>query len=363
MTAVPLPPGYVRATIPAPLPSKLNLEDNVKEQIRLLTKRSLFKDVLSILGDYSVIFLLFALGIYFQNAWSWLVLGILMATRQHGLLILMHEATHGRILTNNYWNVRLSNFLFSWPFILDSLGYRNIHLKHHRYLYTEDDPDIAGIQRTYAGQFPKTRLGMVWLIIREFLIGYLLTIKYLIDTNLNGGPAGKMNKPEKSVEQLLREEGEKKKMQKRGDPNEVGCTMQEFLSYYALLFVFLTLTQTWSIFFWLWVFPMSSWLQVILRLRFVAEHFGVSKKDALNLTRNTLSHPLEGYLLTPHNVNYHIVHHLYPNLPSYNLPKVHKLLCEASEEYRKNAHTSYSILGVIDECTLKGQEEAAKKVD
>jgi len=216
-------------------------------------------------------------------------------------------------------------------------------MKHHRYLYTDDDPDISGIGRTYAGQFPKSMWGMVWLVVREYLLGYILTIKYLIDTNLNGGPA--------SATSLSSLSSEDQKDKRKAD--EARSSMATFVSYYIIMFSAVTAFGVWGPFFWLWIFPMASWLQVILRLRFVAEHFGVDKTDALNLSRNNLSHWIEGWLMTPHNVNLHIAHHIYPNVPCYNLPALHKLLWERSQQYRDKAHHSYGLVQVLYDCTQR----------
>lgn len=333
--------GTPKVTIDTLQPvNPLVLDEDTKAQIRVLTKRSFIRDLITIGGNYAWIAVIFAAGMYWQNVYAWAVLGFLMATRQHGLLILMHEATHGRILKSNYWNTRLSNFLFSWPFVLDSLGYRQIHMKHHRYLYTDDDPDIYNIGRTYAGQFPKSMWGMVWLVVREYLLGYILTIKYLIDTNLNGGPASTATMSSEDQKDIRK-------------ADEARCSMATFVSYYVVMFSVVTAFGLWSPFFWLWIFPMATWLQVVLRLRFVSEHFGVDKTDALNLSRNNLSHWLEGWLLTPHNVNYHIAHHIFPNVPCYNLPRLHALLWERSQQYRERAHHSYGLHQVLYECTVR----------
>ncbi|MBM2841879.1 MAG: fatty acid desaturase, partial [Bacteroidetes bacterium] len=43
------------------------------------------------------------------------------------------------------------------------------------------------------------------------------------------------------------------------------------------------------------------------------------------------------------NINYHLEHHLYPGVPWYNLPKLHRLL---QQDYRKagsSVYTSYTI--------------------
>ena len=71
----------------------------------------------------------------------------------------------------------------------------------------------------------------------------------------------------------------------------------------------------------LWILPLVTVVQAILRLRAIAEH-GATTDFSSPLTAartNVLPAWLE-WLLFPHHVNYHIEHHLYASVPHYNLP-------------------------------------------
>ena len=73
-------------------------------------------------------------------------------------------------------------------------------------------------------------------------------------------------------------------------------------------------------------------------IRSVAEHFGELGYDhLLSSTRTIHANPLERFFLAPHNVSYHLEHHLYPGVPFYNLPALHQMLME-EEEYEEKAH-------------------------
>jgi fatty acid desaturase len=65
----------------------------------------------------------------------------------------------------------------------------------------------------------------------------------------------------------------------------------------------------------------------------------------LNTTRHVDATWLERLVLAPINVNYHLAHHLYPSVPFYNLPKLHKRLM-AYEVFREHAHITNSYLGI-----------------
>src|SRR5262249_49497974 len=77
----------------------------------------------------------------------------------------------------------------------------------------------------------------------------------------------------------------------------------------------------------LWVLPLATVLQAILRLRAICEHGALTDYSSpLTAARTNLPTVWERFFLFPHHVNYHIEHHLYPAVPHYRLPKLHAAL-------------------------------------
>jgi fatty acid desaturase len=77
----------------------------------------------------------------------------------------------------------------------------------------------------------------------------------------------------------------------------------------------------------LWIVPLLTVTQVILRLRAICEHGALTDfSSPLTAARTNLPTWWQRYLLFPHHVNYHIEHHLYPAVPHYYLPKLHDAL-------------------------------------
>src|SRR2546423_15166123 len=74
----------------------------------------------------------------------------------------------------------------------------------------------------------------------------------------------------------------------------------------------------------LWVLPLVTVVQAILRLRAIAEHGATTDfSSPLTAARTNLGPAWLRSPIFPHNVNYHVEHHLYASVPQYNLPRLH----------------------------------------
>ena len=77
----------------------------------------------------------------------------------------------------------------------------------------------------------------------------------------------------------------------------------------------------------LWVLPAVTVLQAMLRFRAICEHGAVTDTSSpLTAARTNLCSDVVAWLLFPHNVHYHLEHHLFVNTPCWNLPRAHALL-------------------------------------
>ena len=72
----------------------------------------------------------------------------------------------------------------------------------------------------------------------------------------------------------------------------------------------------WRWYLLLWFLPLVTLLQAILRLRAVMEHGAVDDTTTpLKAARTNFVPPYLYWILFPHDVHYHIEHHLYPSIP------------------------------------------------
>ncbi|MEL6253943.1 MAG: fatty acid desaturase family protein [Bacteroidota bacterium] len=245
----------------------------------------------------------------------------IIGARMHALAILMHDAAHFRFLKNRKHNDLLTNYLTMY-FIFSSIEvYRKNHLKHHQHLNTEDEPDwffkIGRRDFTY----PKSRAEFILTVLAYFTMirGFLDAIWFL----KRFAPA---NTP-----------GAKKKASLKSKLPRI--------FFYVILATVLSIFGLWKAYLLYWVIPYLSTFFMFQYVRSVSEHFGELERDhLLNSTRTVKTNLFERFFFAPHNVSYHLEHHLYPGVPYYNLPQLHDLLME-QEIYREKAHITNGYLG------------------
>lgn len=244
---------------------------------------------------------------------------VLIAARQHALLVLMHEGAHRTVSRNRALNDTLSDLLCGAPMLISTRSYREAHLQHHQHLNSPADPDwvrkVDDPAQRDQWLFPAQK--PLWQLLGALYvhsITYLL--KSLADNQIDNQAQPHPELTSKPSDQQLR---------------------WARYTVYALVALGLTLSGGWIGFLLLWVVPMFLVLPLIMRIRSIAEHFALPHNHPLSQSRTVRAGRLERLLLAPHHIGLHIDHHLLASVPFFNLPKLHELLLEC-EDYRQHAH-------------------------
>jgi len=278
-----------------------------REELRELSKLRPLSLALSLLWTWGWIAGCFALYVYRPSIITALVGIIIISGRQLGLAILMHDAAHVLFARDKKWNDRLGQWLCAYPLMLDTVLYRMVHLQHHKYTWTDKDPD-----RGLATPFPISRRSFRRKILRDLtgrtgIKHYYGLVRVYSGLSPRGKGRGGRSYGQLFKTFLLRQYG--------------------FLVFNAALLAVCIVVSRPEAYLLLWLVPMLTGYQLVMRLRSIAEHAAVSDPTSeLHQTRTTLSPALVRFFIAPHSVNYHLEHHLYQFVPHYNLTRAHRML-------------------------------------
>ncbi len=250
---------------------------------------------------------------YGPLAWfSWPALWIIVASRQHAILVLMHETAHGTAFQNKTVNEFFGETLCSIPFFITMKKYRRDHLAHHKWCNSKDDPDwvrkIGNEEERLHWSFPIKKTGIIYWI----RLWYASVIYQFGSISRINSVRNKENKFQNIAKVV----------------------------FFILAALTLIYTNLWIIFALFWVFPFVIVSPLLLRLRSVAEHFGLEYESEYSETRNVIfSSHIENFIFAPHNISFHLVHHLYADVPFYSLNSLHRLLMD-NDEYAQKSHNN-----------------------
>jgi len=279
-----------------------------REVVQRLTRRSPWRATVAVLHDVAVLALAISVGLFFwPNPLVLLICVVVIGTRQHALFVIAHDAAHYLL----YDNRLLNDVVGRTCAMLQGLSmctYRVIHRMHHNNLYGELDPDTA-----LHGGYPRGRAYLVKKLLKD-LSG--LTAWKTYAYFLGGAPA--LNTQTNVALRPLDDTAQKLKTEARNDRNMV-------IAFHVLLLGVFAWSGYLVQYLVLWVLPLITVVQAILRLRAIAEHGATTDfSSPLTAARTNVAPAWLEWLIFPHQVNYHIEHHLYASVPHYNLPALHR---------------------------------------
>lgn len=279
-----------------------------REVVLRLTRRSAWRSTLAVVHDAAVIAASIGIALYTWPNPLVIILSILVtASRQHALFVIAHDAAHYLLFENRKIN-DLVGRACAMVQGLSMCTYRVIHRMHHNNLYGELDPDTA-----LHGGYPRGRLYLIKKLLTD-LSG--LTAWKTYAYFLGGAPA--LNTSTNVAVRPLDDTSEKLRRDALRDRNAVilfQIVMLGFFAWSGYLVQYLVL----------WILPLVTVVQAILRLRAIAEHGATTDfSSPLTAARTNLAPAWLEWLIFPHSVNYHIEHHLYASVPHYNLRALHR---------------------------------------
>ncbi len=294
-----------------------------KSEVKELSERSDLWGWWLTLHCWGVIIAAGALFVLFPNVLTYLIAIAIIGGRQLGMAILMHETAHGILFKTPVLNKIIGQYFFAYPIGLELGAYRTYHLKHHKYVQQAEDPDLG-----LSAAFPTTRMSMVRKLLRD--------ITGLTGIKLRGG----------QLLLLLAKIFGKGKSIKGYQAIDVKTVIGPYLVNGLMLAAF-WLAGYWWVYVALWLVPLLTVFQLVLRIRNIAEHAetGHTPDNPLTTARTTHANFLARVFVAPYWVNYHVEHHLYMYVPCFRFKKFHAAL--QREGYGDKMETKPSYWAVL----------------
>ncbi|MDF1752318.1 MAG: fatty acid desaturase [Verrucomicrobiales bacterium] len=323
---------------------------------------------------------------------------LMTGSLMHRIGLLGHEASHGLLHSNRKWNDLLSDLLCFYPLWSSTDSYRNKHLGHHLHPNDPDrDPNMAG-EKTEAlyARFPMPRPAFIWNYYAKFFWPpFVLSNLFDLCRMLSFGRVPKGNEEKDTVKPPLGTRVRNllkkpvvlgliylftyvfatRRLIAWGDHLHVvlgqlflimiALAVWEWLpdssfgndtrkSYttpkkralvrllvYTGIITAIAWARVFTGFHWggyymlFWIFPLVYVFPYLMLLREIYQHANLGKGQ-LDNSRIIHADPFTRWVLLGFGNDFHLVHHLYPNIPHYHLRAAHDSLMEKSSEYRSS---------------------------
>jgi fatty acid desaturase len=304
----------------APLYKRHKWSDGIKADVKMASVRDNYHWFLQVSENYLVIamsvFLPYLFGGWVAGltapAWGlvvwiatyWIIAVPVIGCRQRALAELLHQSAHKTLAANPTLNFIAGTMFSGWLVAQSWSPYWISHVfRHHLRFGGSDDPDYQYhiAQGLYE---PRSDGSFKW----QFLISPLLFFRT----------------PSKVVD-LIRN--------RFISPEEPWWESVVKLTYLTLLVgTFVALGYGWE-FFLFWVVPLLLSFPIVNWYVELTEHYPLVRggSEDIHLSRNRWTGLIGKFLTGIHHENYHLVHHLFPGVPAWRLPQVHRILMRDPE--------------------------------
>ena len=236
------------------------------------------------------------------------------AAALNAFYLLSHEGHH-RLLFRSAATNHVTNIALCVPLLHSPTAYRVLHELHHRYLGGPGDPDEY---RNYTDE-PRLRWALQWVRLTIGTLVYMPLIPVVAWRRANAS-----------------------------DRQALALEYAGMAIVWIAAFSFVPLRVLLQV----WLIP-GVVVGYVSAVRAVAQHALTDAHDPLLASRSVRSNAIVSFLLL--NENYHLEHHLFPEVPSYNLPRLRALL-SARLPHSIEAGSYTSFLGGFVSRFLHGDE-------
>ncbi|MCC2447567.1 fatty acid desaturase family protein [Bacillus cereus] len=297
----------LEAKIPQPL-KKYQFSKEIRNEIRELQARNNWYNIFAIGLDWLMVSISVCAYFLFPSIWVYLISILIIGSRMRGLDIMMHEASHNMLFENRKLNKWVTCFFAAFPIMISYQTYCKGHMTHHKYLWSEVDPDLIRY-RIFGLDDPEQNR------IRFFIFHFLkpLFLVHVPRYILGMVKVSMYSKDEPRLDRYARN------------------------IFWLAIIISSIVFGFWKIILLFWIVPFLTTFQILKYWAEMAEHAGLENEHEIFASRNSFGNWYERFLLHPHHNSYHLVHHLFPAVPHYNIKKAHLILMK-DPTYRQAHH-------------------------
>jgi fatty acid desaturase len=270
-----------------------------RQSLQTLSVPSNLKALRDILLTWGVIAGAMTAAHFMDRAYVYVLAILVIGGRQNALATLAHEGWHGLLFSSRRLNHAVGAWLYSYPLGILYHHDRDRHLRHHREVGHDYDPDW--INYTSRGRESRGRV-----------LGYLASLLFgrlLFSTLLNFVSRGR---PRIGVEPAGKDDR----------PGVFGELFRALLCQAALFGLMTLATHNWWSYPLLWMLPLATFAGFFANFRALLEH--VTTRDDVapdDRLRDIEAGPIERFFISPSHFHYHALHHAHPSIPHYNLTR------------------------------------------
>lgn len=358
------------------------IEQKIRKSIDAKRLREWMKpQPLRVFCDLAVAWFLIALSLIllsqFFNLSLAVVLFLVIGFSQYALFILGHDGLHSCLNSNRKLNDFMCRWLIYGPMFMGFEDGKRNHLEHHKTLGTGADPDrylhtfnaknspfrfclfLSGLATFGKTVLKVTPLGVLLKSTPKALVAEGVGVGIQVESPSGESYTGEAQRADSSqiAESWTAQIPESASYSGKLQALAVFLWKRvPVLVCQALILSFVLLIGLpWWAYPVFWLMPIYFCVFLCDEIRAFCDHAVLIFPDALGDDRRLISFLpswIERIVFSPHNMNYHAEHHLWPGVPYYNRPQIHDLLKDYPEVTYKKSYAAF-VLQVLRELPLK----------
>ena len=264
-----------------------------RDLLRQLCRRNNLRTALTLGIDWAVIIAAVLVSLRFPLTWVYLLSVLVISRQMNAISELHHHAIHGNLFRSRWLNDAFE-FLYSLPLFTRVSADRADHMEHHQtYSVANNDHLVWGRGYGLNPLLQGSRPYMLWfLLIRPFC--GVLQFEALKGIFVNP------NWRDRSYRRTM-------------------------LAFWGLVIAAFALAGRLDLLFWYWLVPYFTLFQVFFFWDDMMGHYNCPRTGTREMRGPAF------LLITGHGTTYHNVHHLYPTIPWFHMPRATRVFVNPEE--------------------------------